>query len=135
MRKTVEAFKTPVKLNINIFFDPAEKTIATVWIYKNKTLLKKSKPPPLKFEKPIKLDLFAIKLGELNGEEWKVIAVKELAVDGGMFKRHKAFKWHYWINRGEQAEFLRMRERDIAISVQKTIEGRAYLLAKLRRAE
>ena len=135
MIRTIGALKTPVKININAAFDFSTGTAANILVLKGKTLLKKSKITPLGFGMPMKVNKFIIQLSELDSEKWGVIAVKSLIENRWRVRATPPFQWHFWINRCEQAEFESLRFHDKAITVQRTMDDRAYLLAKLRRTE
>lgn len=130
---TVGALKRPTQINIKTIFDLSVGAEANLLILKGKTLMKKSKIPPLGFGRPIKTDKFIIQLRELNSEKWGVIAVKSLVENRWRVRTTRPFEWHFWINPCEQAEFESLRWNNKAITVQRTMHDRAYLLAKLRK--
>jgi hypothetical protein len=130
---TVGALKRPIQINIKTIFDLSPGAEANLLILKGKTLLKKSKIPPVGFGRPIKTDKFIIQLSELDSEKWGVIAVKSLVENRWRVRTTRPFEWHFWIRRCEQAEFESLRWKNKVITVQRTMYDRAYLLAKLRK--
>lgn len=133
MIKNVGDLKAPIRMNINTTFDFSGGVAATLLILKGKTLLKKSKIPPQKFVLPIKVNKFVMNINELSREEWKVIAIKELSKDRQLCPSTRLYDWHFWISPQEQTEFTDLRWDNKAITVQRILGSRAYLLAKLRR--